>query len=299
MITDDPALLAAAAALRTAVFVVGQGVPAAVEADGADGHARHSVICDARGVVGTGRMLEEIHDGVPHARFGRIAVRADRRGTGLGAAVVGDLVTAAAAAGLPAMRLHAQAAVVAFYERLGWACDGPPDVEAGIEHRWMTRDLLPGLRRVTDADAASLQALVGGCFAAYPGCVLELDGLDAWMRAPAAGYEAKHGALLVLPSPTGLAACGGWQPGSRPDAIELKSLYVDAAHRRRGTAAAFVGVIERAARERRARVMELWSDTRFTDAHRLYERLGYGRRAGTRALHDLSQSIEYAYAKIL
>lgn len=39
--------------------------------------------------------------------------------------------------------------------------------------------------------------------------------------------------------------------------------------------------------------------TRFTDAHRLYERLGYVRSPGTRELHDLSRSVEYHFAKAL
>lgn len=241
-------------------------------------------------VVGTGRLVEENGTG----RLGRIAVRSGRRGAGVGAAVVRDLEGAAAAAGLPRMRLHAQAPVVDFYARLGWRVEGPVDVEAGMEHRWMTRDLLPGLRSVRDTDAADVQALVGGCFAEYPGCVLETEGLDAWMRSPGR----LRPSLRVLPAPArGLAACVAWAPAG-PD-VELKSLYVAAPHRRRGYAAALAGLVERTARERRAARVVLWTDTRFTDAHRLYERLGYVRGAGERSLHDVSQSIELPYAKIL
>lgn len=291
MITRDPALLAAAAALRREVFVHGQGVPPGVEADGADPAAVHSIVALAGEVVATGRLVDEGATG----RLGRIAVRADRRGAGLGVAVVRDLERAAAAAGLPSLRLHAQAPVVGFYQRLGWLLDGPPDVEAGLEHRWMTRELLPGLRPVTDADAGGVQALVDGCFAAYPGCVLELDGPDAWMRAPGS----LRPTLQVVPDPArGLSACIGWAPAGA-DAVELKSLYVAAPHRRRGYAAALVGLVERTARQRGARQVELWTDTRFTDAHRRYERLGYTRLPGERPLHDASQSIEYPYAKIL
>jgi putative acetyltransferase len=45
--------------------------------------------------------------------------------------------------------------------------------------------------------------------------------------------------------------------------------------------------------------LELWSDTRFVDAHRLDARLGYRRLPGTRDLHDRSNSTEYHYAKSL
>jgi hypothetical protein len=41
-----------------------------------------------------------------------------------------------------------------------------------------------------------------------------------------------------------------------------------------------------------------WSDTRFTDAHRLYERLGYI-RGGTRDLGDVSRSVEYFFEKAI
>lgn len=296
MITNDPALIAAAAGLREKVFVGEQGVPAELEADGADAAATHSVILDEGVVVGTGRLIEE--DGV--GRLGRIAVDAGRRGGGFGVRVVAELTRASGAAGLHRMRLHAQEPVVAFYERLGWHVVGATDMEAGIAHRWMERDLLPGLRPVADADALALQALVGGCFAEYENCVLELGGLDDWMHAPATGYAAKRGALWVLPDPDGgLLGSAGWQPGTDSDAIELKTMYVSARARRGGVGSALLGVIERTARGRGARRVELWTDTRFLDAHRFYESVGYVRQPGSRELHDLSQTTEIPYTRWL
>lgn len=300
MITTDPRLLAAAAALRHEVFVVAQAVPPEIEADGADAAAIHAVVQEGDQVVGTGRLLEAVDEHGPHARLGRIAVREDVRGHGLGVRVVGDLERAAAVAGLPRMRLHAQDSVVGFYERLGWRVVGEPDTEAGIAHRWMERDLLPGLRAAADSDADPVQALIGGCFAEFPPCALELDGLDAWMRAPASGYRAKGGMLLVVPANGGgLAASVGWQPGADADTLGLASLYVVARCRRRGYATALVGVVERHARRRGATKVVLWTDTRFRDAHRLYERLGYVRHTQTRELADASGSVEYGYTKEL
>lgn len=297
MITGDPALIAAAAALRHEVFVVGQGVPAALEADEADRRAVHSVVLEAGQVVATGRLVEEGTADDRHARLGRIAVRPDRRQQGLGAQVVADLTGAAAARGLPTLVLHAQEPVVAFYRRLGWQEFGPPDVEAGIAHRWMRRELLPGLRPVRDPDAPALQALIGACFAEYPGCVLELDGLDAWMRRPGTRFAA-GGELWVVPAAGGgLAACCGWIP--TPDGVELKSLYVAAGSRRAGLGTALAGLVERRARDRGATAVRLWSDSRFTDAHRLYRRLGYSGPLDSRALHDASRSTEFAFAKEL
>ena len=293
MITGDPALLAEAAALRHAVFVVGQGVDPAIEADGRDAAAVHAVVLRNGAVVATGRLLEEAGE----ARIGRVAVEEASRGQGLGAVVVGELEAAAAGRGLPRMRLHAQLPVVGFYERLGWTAVGAPDVEAGIEHRWMTRDLLPGLRPVRDSDARALQLLVAGCFAEYEGAVLELDGLDAWMSAPATNLAAKGATLWVLPAGAELAGCGGWRPSEA--GVEMKTLYVGAPWRRRSHAAALVGLVERAARERGAPVVELWSDTRFRDAHRLYARLGYTLTGERRDLFDRSRTTEVRFVKPL
>lgn len=294
MITTDPVLIAAAAELRGEVFVGEQGVPAELEVDGADASAVHSVLVEDGVVVATGRLLDE--DGV--GRLGRIAVRANLRGGGFGARVVAELTRAAGAGGMHRMRLHAQQAVVAFYERLGWQVVGLPDIEAGIAHRWMERDLLPGLRPVADSDAAALQALVGGCFAEYENCVLELDGLDAWMHAPAAGYATKRGGLFVLPNPAGgLLGSAGWQPGTDGGAIELKTMYVSARARRGGVGSALLGVIERVARTSGARRVELWTDTRFLEAHRFYESVGYVRQPGSRELHDVSQTTEIPYTR--
>jgi predicted GNAT family N-acyltransferase len=289
VITRDPALLAAAAALRTEVFVAEQGVAAELEADGADAVATHSVVLEGSEVVATGRYVE--HDGI--ARLGRVAVRADRRARGLGAVVVTDLVKAAAAAGLPRQRLHSQADAVRFYQLLGWRTVGEPDVEAGIPHVWMERDLLPGLRPIVDADAAGLQTLVAGCFAAYDGAVIELDGLDAWMHRPSTSLAAKRAQVWVVPGVgASLAASGGWQPAG--DRLEVKTMYTSALHRRKGYAAALLGLVLRAGREQ-GRAVELWSDTRFTDAHRLYERAGFRRLPERRPLHDLSGTTEHHY----
>jgi GNAT superfamily N-acetyltransferase len=294
VITRDRALLGGAAALRHAVFVGEQGVSAELEADGADAHATHAVVVSGEAVVATGRLIDD--DG--WARLGRIAVRPDHRGSGLGAVIVADLVRAAARLGMPRLRLHAQTTVVGFYERLGWQALGAPDVEAGLAHRWMERDLLPGLRPVDDGDAVALQALVAGCFAEYEHCYLELDGLDAWMRAPAAGVAAQRGGLWVLPDAQGgLLASVGWRPADDADAIEVKTLYVAAAARRGGTGSALLGVVERAARDRGARRITLWTDTRFTAAHRFYESLGFVREPGSRELHDVSQTTEIRYTR--
>lgn len=150
------------------------------------------------------------------------------------------------------------------------------------------------LRPANDEDSAALIALIVGCFAEYPGCVLDLPGIDAWMRAPAAAYAGTGGQLWVVEAEGALVACVGFKP-SLPGRVELKSLYVGAAARRRGLGARLVAIVEDAARSGGATAVELWTDSRFADAHRLYERLGYRRGPQTRQLHDPSDTTEYFF----
>ncbi|HVT14474.1 MAG TPA: GNAT family N-acetyltransferase [Fimbriimonadaceae bacterium] len=72
----------------------------------------------------------------------------------------------------------------------------------------------------------------------------------------------------------------------------LERLYVHPEARRRGIGEALTReVIERAKREGK-RAMELWSDKRFGDAHRLYGRFGAA-TIGERICHDPDQSPEW------
>ncbi len=154
------------------------------------------------------------------------------------------------------------------------------------------------MRPATDEDSAAIVTLIGCCFAEYPGCVLDLPGLDAWMLAPATAYAGTGGGLRVVEADGAVVACVGYKPAG-PGRVELKSLYVGAAARRAGLGARLVALVEDAARAGGASLVELWSDSRFADAHRLYERLGYIRGSQTRQLHDPSGTTEYFFDKPL
>jgi RimJ/RimL family protein N-acetyltransferase len=154
------------------------------------------------------------------------------------------------------------------------------------------------IRPVRDDDSAGLIELIRACWAEYPGCVLDVDGEEPWLRAPAAVYAASRGTCWVVEDRGEIVACVGVKP--RPDGdAELKSLYVAVRARRRGVGERLTRLVEAEAARLGARRVVLWSDTRFAAAHRLYERLGYVRTGRTRELHDLSQSVEYEFVKRL
>jgi predicted GNAT family N-acyltransferase len=131
--------LASAHALRQAVFVVEQGVPAELEHDAQDATADHVVALDDTGaVVATGRLL------VADARtgkVGRMAVAASVRGKGAGAAVLAELERIARERGLTEIVLHAQTSARGFYDRAGYRAEGDLYWEAGIEHITMRKGL--------------------------------------------------------------------------------------------------------------------------------------------------------------
>lgn len=147
-------------------------------------------------------------------------------------------------------------------------------------------------RPVRDRDSEQLIELITNCWTEYPGCVMDVDGEEPWLRAPATAYAGK-GLFWVVERADRIVACAGFV--DRGDEIELKSLYVDKSARRRGLGARLVHLIEEQAGERPIR---LWSDSRFEDAHRLYERLGYRRTGRVRDLHDLSRTTEYEFLRM-
>ena len=128
-----------AQALRSAVFVQEQKIPAELEWDAADANAVHAVAYNRLGMaLATGRLLEHA-PGV--AKIGRMAVRHDMRGARIGAAVLDALIGVAQARGEREVLLHAQQSAAGFYARQGFTPLGAPFDEAGIAHVAMGRVL--------------------------------------------------------------------------------------------------------------------------------------------------------------
>lgn len=133
------ATLADAHAVREAVFVEEQGVPAELELDGLDERASQFVAYDPEGrPVGTARLRTPTEDrGKPE----RIAVRDSHRGEGLGRRLMAAVERAAREQGCDRLVLHAQTTVEAFYRRLGYETTSDVFEEAGMAHVEMEKQL--------------------------------------------------------------------------------------------------------------------------------------------------------------
>lgn len=151
------------------------------------------------------------------------------------------------------------------------------------------------VREARDDDAEQLIALIGGVFAEYPGCVLDVDGEVPELRAIASAFRRRGGRFWVAEEGGRVVGCVGRRPAADAREVELCKLYVAKEARRRGLGGALCALVEGEARALGAAAVELWSDTRFKDAHRLYERRGFVRGPETRDLHDLSNSVEFHY----
>jgi predicted GNAT family N-acyltransferase len=138
-ITADDPRFAQAAALRHEVLRAPLGIDDPGDWHDADPGVVHAVVVDDGVVLGYGRLVT----GSGETRIRHMAVRESARGTGVGAAVMRELIAAAEERGASVVVLDARLPAVGFYERLGFTAEGPvfDSVETGVPHRRMTRAL--------------------------------------------------------------------------------------------------------------------------------------------------------------
>lgn len=130
--------LSDAFAVRRTVFIEGQDVSEEIEMDGRDDEAIHFVLLDGERPVGTARLRMPEPD---TAKPERVAVLSAYRDRGLGRLLMESVESEAREQGCTRAVLHAQTAVVGFYERLGYEVTSEEFEEAGIPHVEMQKNL--------------------------------------------------------------------------------------------------------------------------------------------------------------
>ncbi len=157
------------------------------------------------------------------------------------------------------------------------------------------------IRAAIPADASAIQRLINGIFGEY-GLALTVDdkgrnagftNVDEHLEQPAEYFHARGGQFWVVEDAGRIVATVGALPQDTR-AIELKALYVHPAIRRQGWGRRLTELVMDYARAAGKKRAILWSDTRFTDAHRLYRGMGF-RQSGERELHDIYNSSEYGF----
>ncbi len=154
------------------------------------------------------------------------------------------------------------------------------------------------VREATDDDSDAIIELIEQIYAEYQGCVLLIDDEEPELRAPASAYQRLGGKFWVAECDGKVCGTVALAPTDAPHVARLNKLYVSSAARSRGIGEAMCNLVERTAKDDLgAEMMMLYTDSRFLKAHRLYERLGYGRQPGLLHRADASQSVEVVYTK--
>jgi predicted GNAT family N-acyltransferase len=122
----------AAYEVRRQVFEVEQNVPRPLDRDAHDFNADHVVAADETGrCIGTGRLVRV---DTRTAQIGRMAVLAQYRKQGVGAAMLAALERMAALRGLKELVLASQLPSEPFFKRRGYRREGDVFLDEGVPH---------------------------------------------------------------------------------------------------------------------------------------------------------------------
>ena len=180
---------------------------------------------------------------------------------------------------------------------LGIAVIVPPWHRVGVggSSRARPRSSALSVRPAGRADAPGVVELIGRVYVEYGFVyVPEVEVPDLFRFDQ--HYAAPRGAFFVVREANVVVGSVGVERVDE-SAAELHRLYLDAQLRGRGTGKALVEAVLEWCRAQKISRLILWSDTRFDQAHRLYERMGF-RQTGERTLpDDLNQTREYGFER--
>lgn len=268
----------------------------------------HGYVYERAGaVLGVSGWIEEDE---ARARITHCYTAPEAFGKGVGTQILWHALKQAYRAGFTHVGLKATLNAEAFYRRLGfrkvgdydlpitvgWSVKGPA-MEAPKQFDAAIPADLHIIRPAVDGDAEGIISLVDRCFSEYEGVYLDVDGEEPILNTFGSGFEAMGGQSWVIERAGDIQACVGWSPVG--EGVELKKLYLDRNLRGQGLANSMLDLVLDAAHRHEAGHVELWSDTKFTRAHRFYEKNGFERTQEMRALNDISNTTEYRFIRQL
>ena len=130
-------LPASAKSIREDVFIKEQGFES--EYDNIDNIATHLVLFDLDTPVATCRVFAADTEGV--YILGRLAVKKEWRGKGVGSLMLKQAEEYIASVGGIALTLHSQLHAQDFYQKCGYAPYGKIEYEQDCPHIWMRKDI--------------------------------------------------------------------------------------------------------------------------------------------------------------
>ena len=143
-------------------------------------------------------------------------------------------------------------------------------------------------------DADDYIGLIWACWSRYPGVRMDVDAEMPECRALASYYSEQDGMLWAAERDGAVIGMIATRP--LDDGVwEICRVYVNPSAHGTGLGHDLLDTAERFATA--AKRFVLWTDTRFTRAHRFYEKRSYVRSGPLRVLHDISSSLEFRYEK--
>ena len=148
------------------------------------------------------------------------------------------------------------------------------------------------IRPVIKRDIPRIIKLIAEIWNEYD-CVLDTETEEKALLAPGEFFRARNGEFWIAAEKTKIVATVAVMLDKKKNA-ELKYLYVGKDFRKIGLGEKLTRTAIKFAEMKGAAEMILWSDTRFTKAHKLYEKLGF-EQFGERQLRDLNNSKEIGF----
>ena len=155
----------------------------------------------------------------------------------------------------------------------------------------------PHIRPGRDTDGPGFIDLIAACWGEYPGVDVDVPAEVPEIHTLASHVTGHGGALWTVEQDGQVVGMTATYPDG--GAWMLSRVYLQASLRGTGLARRLLRLAEDHARDAGADRMTLWSDVLFSRAHAFYEKHGYLRRGGLRALGNSSNTIEAGYAKPL
>ena len=152
------------------------------------------------------------------------------------------------------------------------------------------------IRKASDRDASGLITLIGEILKEYENCALDLDGIDSELLAIDTTIKGLGGKFWVAEKEGEIVGCIGYA-SKEEGVVELKRLYVVKSQRQKGLGSRLTQLVFDVAEKKKAKAIDLWSDTRFAEAHAFYLLKGFEKCPETRDLNDPSNSIEFHFIK--
>ena len=150
------------------------------------------------------------------------------------------------------------------------------------------------IRNATDADGEGLASLIAEIFSDYENCHYEPSEFPE-LDNPASYYAAMGGQMWVAEEDGKIVGSLAIAETTEPGVFELFKVYVSKSARGQGLAWSMYNLATDLVDSRVGHSIKLWTDTRFVEGHKFYEKIGFERVPVVRRLNDVSDTWEYCY----